>query len=247
MTLLRDLNVPTRLDDAVFRESRLGRALAALLVTTLVVAFAALAWKGILPGVLLWFSEPVLVLYGLVLWGSLLRATGESNWVLRVSDRGVYVKFRSYLHMGLPSNDRTVIFLEPCDLAAVTSHHVWLDVPDVNALGQESVNHLDFTLAPHVRVEPLRQHLSGEHQAVHWAWLTRSAWRYFPVKLIGDNVLRIDWRSGSYRLKPGVRRAEAVIRQRIGLQAQGRSAEPAQLTPPTDVTTVADLLRPSRR
>ena len=109
MQLLRERDVPAGDHDRVFRYSRFNATIAfALLLAGPVALFATgVRHRDLLPQVL------AIVAAGLVLLARrfLVARFRPSNWLVRATESGVYVNFRSYLNYHFSRDDLTVAFV----------------------------------------------------------------------------------------------------------------------------------------
>jgi hypothetical protein len=108
MRLLRLDDVEVGPNDRIYRHSRVRALLIAstamfAAIALLTYAFAA-AWK---PG---WYFAAVIVLLFAVMSRSITACFRASNWLVRITDGGVFIHFRSYLNYHLAMKDPTVVF-----------------------------------------------------------------------------------------------------------------------------------------
>jgi hypothetical protein len=108
MHLMREIEVPQTPTDAVFRTSRLYAVLFVLVCLTASVALVFLRW----PHQRLAYCAAAAILVILLLFHRIIAARFHpSNWLVRLTDEGLYIHFRSYLNERLPSEDPTVVFI----------------------------------------------------------------------------------------------------------------------------------------
>jgi hypothetical protein len=105
----RAAEVHARDSDRIFHYGRTRAAVATLLMLALVVVLATLGWtKHAWPLTV----TAVVWLAILALMERLVTARFRpSNWLVRITDEGLWVQFRSYLNYHFPADDLTVVFL----------------------------------------------------------------------------------------------------------------------------------------
>lgn len=150
MRILLEGAVPARPADWVLREAQPGR-LVALVVYLGIFGGACwvayVAWRegvtafaigaGLLALLFFWVSR-----LQLKVW----RASRlPSNWQLRASTDGLYVKYRSYMNHEMPTEAPAVLFLANREIAWLAEHRVRALLP--NAKGSDTMQHTDRTLA----------------------------------------------------------------------------------------------------
>lgn len=131
MQLLRERDVPANEHDRVFRYSRLYASIAyALLFGGTIVLFAVSVRGRFVPLGLL-----AVVFAALVSLSKrfLVARFRPSNWLVRATESGVYVKFRSYLNYHFSADDLTVAFIPYREITAAR-------------VARESVEKLDLAM-----------------------------------------------------------------------------------------------------
>ena len=109
MQLMRLADVPTDSRDRVFRYSRLRAALGATILTG--SAFGAFIF-GSLKGAWLGYYVAAVLFMVLLIFQKLITARFRpSNWLMRMTDHGLFIKFRSYLNNHFDDQDLAVVFI----------------------------------------------------------------------------------------------------------------------------------------
>ncbi|HET9408827.1 MAG TPA: hypothetical protein VFO39_16415 [Candidatus Sulfotelmatobacter sp.] len=109
MRLLRLADVPLKPEDQVYSHTRV-RGLVITLVG--VACFAVPLYAALTHGWRLGYYIASCILLGLALMRRYVSARFRpSNWLLRTTDTGIFIQFRSYLNFHLPANDTTVVFI----------------------------------------------------------------------------------------------------------------------------------------
>ena len=112
MKFLQEQLVPRRAGDLVFRHGRIGPAVAFAVFAVAALAAAAAPLAGVeFPRLVAYGSSLGLTLLAWIASATLRAALAPSNWLLRATPDGLYLKFRSYLNHGMPAADETVVFL----------------------------------------------------------------------------------------------------------------------------------------
>jgi short subunit dehydrogenase-like uncharacterized protein len=215
MRIYRLKDCPAADSDFVCRES-------ALLKWVLLLAFlmgAAAIWFA--PAKLLWLkilvssTLAVLALLAIV-W---LRATfDDQNWLVRLGDAGLRVKFRSYLNRRWPSEDVVVVQLDRREIEFVRAAHERVISHAANnghnsGTQTESFGYLELKLRDDVDLSELKQRLAEERDRKPPSG--RAKFHDVPVRVVDDHIVRITWSSVSRRTTP--RLTTAV--QRVGALA----------------------------
>lgn len=184
-----------------FRHSRL-----APLVTLVVVAAGTLAWTlavplGDDPGVLQWIPTLLGALMCLVLLIYVRKAFKPSNWLVKITEDGLFVKFRSYLNDGLPEQGPTIVHLPYAEIQRVQPGRRTLRLPERDSrviarqlsfldidLGHEATTELAHALKAERALPPVRNGAAKHHD--------------YPLRVIPPNRLRLEW-----KVRPGLRAA----------------------------------------
>lgn len=222
-------------DDVIFRQSvqaPLAATVGSLLAATGV--FTAV-WKEILPWPLAALAGIFLVLFSALSAVSLRRALSPTNWLLACDRRRVLIKLRSYLNAGFPEVPH-VLELPLTEIEAARETRLDLVGRDhLNERANQSVVFLDLQLRVEADLTQLEERLRHERQLRGGG----TAWRHYPVSVIDERTLRIEWRGKHARTVPGVAealhllgravRTEAGKREHVDLGAVGRRPDGAEI------------------
>jgi hypothetical protein len=198
MQLMRLADVPENLREQVFYYSRfyaLGSALLLVAIAGGLIIFARL--RGAWPA----YFIAAFILVCLLIFQKVITARFRpTNWLVRMTDDGLFVKFRSYLNFHFPDQDLTIVFIPYSDIrsAKYTKERQALPSQDGYARGVPSVRtrrFIDLELAGNLR--PLATGLANESKRLFAKVVDGGAdastrYQHLPVKL-SDNVLRIEW------------------------------------------------------
>jgi hypothetical protein len=198
MQLMRVADVPENSREQVFYYSRfyaLGGALLLVAIAGGLIIFARL--KGVWPA---HFVAAFILVCVLIFQKVVTARFRPTNWLVRMTDDGLFVKFRSYLNFLFPDLDLTVVFIPYSDLRSAkrVKERQALPSQDGQARGAPSVRtrrFIDLELAGNL--EPLATALANESKRVFAKVVDGGAsastrYQHLPVKL-SDNVLRIEW------------------------------------------------------
>jgi hypothetical protein len=199
MQLLRLAEVPLSNRDRVYCYSR-ARALFGMLVLLTTAANLAL---------LSWFKQnwlgyyvAAVILIGLLIYQKTITARFQpSNWLVRMTDHGLYVQFRSYLNRHFPAEDYTVVFLPHAEIRSVKLVNQRRSLPDHEtgrpaATTSRKRQLLELELAGDLR--QLAIALATEQETVLaktriGAEKPSTRYHHFPVELVAPDRLRIEW------------------------------------------------------
>lgn len=193
MQFLRLDEVPSDPADRVFRHSPARAVIAAAAAAIAAGVLAALGWsRDAWPA---YVSAAMLVL-GLVVMQRFVTARFRpSNWLARLSERGVYVQLRSYLNHHFPAQGRTVVFIPFAEIRSArrvrevhtVSHY---DGAESATRSSQRRRYVELELA--AEDARLAQALGAE-RARHDRRATSHRYAHHPVALADPRRLRIDW------------------------------------------------------
>ena len=219
IVLLRESEVPPVHDTATFRYSR---------ATAGLVAGLTLAAGGVLLVVGRVYDNPfsyyIAVLTFVFLWiyhALVVARFRATNWLVRIGDAGLYIKFRSYLNHHFPADDRTVVFIPFRSVRTTRRVRELQEVADPDGRGsvtrrrtiieielREIALHIEQALSDERRAEPPRQQ--------RWYGTTSGRYRHHPVRMATPQTLAIEW---------GVRPGVAPFLRAMAVHAPVESAE----------------------
>lgn len=198
MQLLRLAEVPLNQRDRVFYYSRLRSVAGAMVLAA--VATAALVFAR-QTGLWLAYYVAAVAAICLLLYQKLVTARFRpSNWLLRMTDHGLFVQFRSYLNNHFPEQDATVLFLPYSEIRSARLLKERQELPD-----RENRNRLTTTRKRRLLEIELAGHstqfaeaLGKERERVFAKSPPRddkpsTRYQHFPVQLAASTLLRIEW------------------------------------------------------
>lgn len=192
--LMRAMEVPETPRDLVFRASRFRAVLFVAICIAGCAAMILFRWPG--PRLAYYISAAILLLL-LALHHFFDARFRPANWLVRVSDEGLCLHFRSYLNDHLSADDPTVAFVPFADIcsARLVREHLKKRGTDGNF---ESEFHRCIELELATDPAPLAAALATEcARPAAWEkrWYGRSAtlYRDYPVLMQSPPFVRIRW------------------------------------------------------
>ena len=197
MQLLRLNDVPVSQRDVVFAYSRVSATSGALLlflVSAGLIVFARI--KGAWPA---YVVAAFMILCVLIYQKVIIARFHPANWLVRMTDNGLYVKFRSYLNDHFDAQDFVVLFLLFSELRSARMVKERQEVPDQNPRSRTTTTTkriLELELAGKtvelgVALGAERERVFGKMPRTNGRMSTR--YQHFPVRLASPTLLRIEW------------------------------------------------------
>jgi hypothetical protein len=193
---LQEQFVPRRAGDVVFRHGRIGPTVAFAVFAVAALAAAAAPLLGFdLPRPVAYGSSLGLTLFAWVASGVARAAWGPSNWLLRATPDGLYLKFRSYLNHGMPASDETVVFLARHQIVTLSALTRATTRPDPETTGGEQRRRRKFL---RIRLDGgdlagLAGHLSRERKRWAGSGNFRHRSNHQLVRTIGSGIVEVEW------------------------------------------------------
>jgi hypothetical protein len=218
--------------DVIFRQSVRAPLAAMLLLLLAAVGLFLAGIAGRLPAVVSGLGGGSLLLFSALSAVMVRRARSPANWLLACDGRRVLIKFRSYLNATFPAEVAHVLEIVLADVEAVQATQSELRGQDsARETFRERLLFLDVRLKPGADLSELQERLRGERQLRSG----RTAWRHYPVSVLDDRTIRIEWRSKRTRIVPGIDRALPLLggaahqahgpREYVELGGAGRKVE----------------------
>ena len=197
MQILRLNDVPVSQRDLVFAYSRLRAISSALLLLAVaagLIIFARL--KGAWP---VYCVAAFMVLCVLIYQKVITARFHSANWLVRLTDNGLFIKFRSYLNDHFDAQDFVVLFLPFSELRSARMVKERQEVPDRNTRSTTITTTkriLELELAEKtvelaVALGTERERVFGKMPRTNGRMSTR--YQHFPVRLASPTLLRIEW------------------------------------------------------
>lgn len=147
---------------------------------------------------LAYYIAAVLLLSLLLMRRHVVARLRPSNWLVRMSDEGLLIQFRSYLNYHFPREDLTVVFIPFREIRSTRLVRERRDVPD--EIGRESSIRfrrlVKFELAGDSA--PLAQALREKRgkpapKEARWYGSTSTRYNHYPVRLVSPTCLQLKW------------------------------------------------------
>ena len=260
MQLLREKEVPIVPTGVVFAWSR-KREWVRFLICLGVGGIGLLAWLRPFD---LPFADPVtslailfLPLGAMYAWftgTALVQSYRPSNWLVRQQIGGLFVKFRNHLNSHFDPEDRVVIDLPREKVLWIRKRLEKRCIEQTRSADDnvrvESLTYLDIGLdLPNHELEQLQEALQDEvFREGPLRFQSHRGARRNPVRLMSDGLLRIEWKTESSSITPGIDEAVAVlgrdfVRDLISAGNADHAARLAQTIYGIDTTEAEELVR----
>jgi hypothetical protein len=131
--------------------------------------------------------------FWLLLVHTALKTRHPDAWLLRLSDSGAYIKWRSYQNVAHGREGLQVVFLPFASIVSARSHRRSWATPAGSAGGNREVRHrfLELRLHDSLELGTLEKCLGDERGGRLPG--TGSVWHHYPVSLEANRVLRVEW------------------------------------------------------
>jgi hypothetical protein len=197
MRLLRLSEVEIRTDDKVFHSSRTRPVLLVIAISAVCGSFVIYGWKqGFYLG---YYFAGAILFFALLLRGYIVARYLPTNWLLRQTPEGLFIKFRSYLNHQLPDTDPTVVFFSYPEIRSVRRVRQRVKLMDASGLPMVQTSQLvEFELAgdPAMLAKAIEAEMARPAPAEkHWYGSTSTLYRDYPVRLTPPAFLQVRWSS----------------------------------------------------
>lgn len=199
MQFFRLAHVPPQPGERVFAYSRCRAVLAAALLAGLAFGAIFYAWAR---GAWLGYYIGGVLLLCLMIFHKLITARfRSSNWLVRATNDGLFVKFRSYLNAHFDDRDLTVVFFPYSEITAATLVRLVRELADREG-SHESRGTRSTRRAVELEVAidciELSKLLANERErifgkSVVGAGKISTRYQHMPVRLTALRRLRVDW------------------------------------------------------
>jgi hypothetical protein len=200
MQLMRLTDVPPiNQSDRIFLYSRLRAVVGGALLAASALGAFLLAWFN---GAWLGYYIAAVLLTLLLIFQNLITARfRSSNWLLRVTDHGLFIKFRSYLNHHFDQRDLTVVFLPYSEIRSareMTEIHRIPDRDNGSRAGTMTKTRRAVELELAGDCTALSKLLANERERVFaksviGAGRLSTRYQHLPVRMAGSKLLSIDW------------------------------------------------------
>jgi len=197
MQLLRLADVPAAPNERVFRYSRSRAVIGATILAALAAGSFLYGWRT--GGWLACYLAAIVVICLLIFQKLIIARFQASNWLVRMADHGLLIKFRSYLNSHFSDQDITVVFVPYSAIRSAGFMTERQELPDRSgATGSATRTRRFIELELDGDLKPLAKALAGERErlfakSVIGAGRISTRYRHLPVQLLPPAVLRIEW------------------------------------------------------
>ncbi|MDA2937696.1 alkaline shock response membrane anchor protein AmaP [Acidobacteria bacterium AH-259-A15] len=237
MNFYRLRETPALPYDAVFRESRLKKGLFFLICLAISATMAFIGYQGGIdrsgwdvPSTLAYYIAGVIAILALVALLGLRASLRETNWLIRYEGDRLLIKYRSYLNYHLPKDDRMVVEIGLSEIEWIRSFREKRRVPDSDGETEQSWTYLDICLN-HSDTTELREYLRQER--LRWPAKTavsQSRRLHYPVRLIEDDLIRVDWKSHQTSITPNIDKTLRILGKKIEIRDENAEKKVCDFT-----------------
>ena len=158
-------------------------------------------WFENLDGEIMFFLgilEAFLLLFVLMARSFYRKSLNPRSWLLKATNNGLYIQFRSFLNQNFDEKDKTVLFIPAAQVSSVQEvRFTRVRKKMSNATEYEFVKVLDIDVR-RLDMDKIQEEI---HKELRRETSSRSRWNDSPVSIEGKTLLRLDW-SG---MSPGIR------------------------------------------
>lgn len=254
--LFRDSDVPKASAGGTFRYSRGSAALMAALVLGTGVALVAVGRAQGNP-----FAYYIAALLFAFLWiyeAMLLARFRPTNWLVRVTNRGLYIKFRSYLNHHFPEGDPTAVFIPFREMRLTRVVRELQQVPDTDGRGTMTRRRTVVEIELKDDAPEIEQVLAAERSAEapkqgRWYGSGAGKYRHYPVRMATPRIIALEWgvvpRAAEFLSVMAVHtpvEASETVRDYTALGALKQHAQESRLLELTENGRLMDAVRLAR-
>ena len=198
MQLLRSADVPIDRRAHEFRSSRFRAGTGAIMLAA--AALALIAFGRLNNTWIPYYIAGVIIVTLLIFHNLVTARFRPTNWLVRMTDDGLFIKFRSYLNYRFSDQDPTVVFIPYSELSSAKLGKERQAIPVRDGGNPRATSRtrrfIELQLAGNS--EPLADALAGESKRVFAKPADGGAnvstrYQHLPVRLATPNLLRIEW------------------------------------------------------
>ena len=194
--LLTESEVPATVDGGIFRYSRITAAVVAAAV--LFAALGLIAVGRIHANPFAYYIAALLLVFLWIYQAMVIARFRSTNWLVRVDEHGVYIKFRSYLNHHFPTSDRTVAYIPFRDMKLTKIVRELQEIPDTDGRGTSTRRRVVIEIELDEESSELAQALAAERNAPaprigRWYGTSAGKYRHYPVVMPSARIIAIEW------------------------------------------------------
>ncbi len=199
-----------------FKQSAIANLIFLLLILAIVIGSGWFLWQKNTPGFGMIIISICILIFSCFIWvifNNFRKSLAETNWLLAIGLSSVYVKFRSYLNSDLPANDKQIVSFSCSEIKSVnitkqriiayssgnstsTSFHTFLDInfarPDLTQLKDQ-----------------IKEERKKRIKTRHGSFKNN----HYPVAVVDEDTVRIEWRSPTDIVVPGIKKVLDAFRE----------------------------------
>ena len=142
----------------------------------------------------------VFSLFAVIAFFSFRQRLKPTNWLLRITQWGILVKYRSYQNWRMPADDVQVVGLDFSEIAWVRKVHERRNSPHSREAGKtETFTYLEMALANNTDASALDARLETER---------RRLWKFriltYPVEVMPEGIVRVYWKVNFSGARPTI-------------------------------------------
>ena len=147
-------------------------------------------------------TNPVLVaiptLVTLLFAGMLLLRWREcrqkENWLVKLTEGGMYINLRSYRNLHLPRDKHQALFLPKESVTGIGLTRELRYIPDRHRETKDQFSYIDIMLTPDVDLSPVQGVLYEERRLeAPQGWIKRKKYHDYPVRVLQPAGIRLVW------------------------------------------------------
>jgi hypothetical protein len=195
MQLMRLAEVPNGDRDKVYRYSPARAVMGASVIVAICIWLILFGRQTGL--FLFYFFAGMLLLFTLLYQRLVFARFRPSNWLVRVTDNGLFIQFRSYLNYHFDGDDATVLFLPYPEIRSARLVRQKQLVSDGRGSSQTKIRKL-VELELGVDPAQIEQALVAEYarqapKDTRWFGSSYTTYRHYPISLAPSGYLQIEW------------------------------------------------------
>jgi hypothetical protein len=217
--------------DGRFRHSPLADLITLLVFFSLVAGAICWYWFGDLPLYAVILFGGFMLIMGRMAFFNFRKSLAPTNWLLAIGPDRILIKFRSFLNSHFPSADPQVVSLDPSEIASARITTQWIKAPGLHSRRQTSFHTFLDLHVPSVDLAPLKERVKYERtlKAQKIGKHVSLKVRHYPVSVMGEDTIRIEWPSPLIYFAPGIKKALAAL-DRQGIRLESPKKEKIDLT-----------------
>lgn len=150
------------------------------------------------------FSGCSLILFAVVFINVFIKSLSPENWLIRLNQKKIIIKFRSYLNQHLPKADKQIVVFSLNEIKEVKAikEKIKSDSTNRGWTRIEFFTYLEITLKTSdvKELKELKERLNYERNVI----TKKTQYHHYPVNLHNDNKIRVEWKSAKTRVTPGI-------------------------------------------